>query len=113
MRLCLLDYLPVGVFPDYFPAPATEGAGANERVQILTSGPDSQWAAIRQLYFFMIMTAQPGRVKALVPVTLPRPRDVMELQKEPEFGRLVHHIWSSLRDEVQRARQQEHGDTQP
>ena len=27
-------------------------------VQILTSGPDSQWAAIRQLYFAMIMTAQ-------------------------------------------------------
>src|SRR5690606_21195597 len=27
-------------------------------VQILTSGPDSQWAAIRQLYFAMIATAQ-------------------------------------------------------
>jgi cardiolipin synthase len=24
----------------------------------MTSGPDSQWAAIRQLYFFMIVTAQ-------------------------------------------------------
>jgi cardiolipin synthase len=27
-------------------------------VQILTSGPDAQWAAIRQLYSFMIVTAQ-------------------------------------------------------
>ena len=27
-------------------------------VQILTSGPDSQWAAIRQLYAFMIASAQ-------------------------------------------------------
>jgi cardiolipin synthase A/B len=27
-------------------------------VQILTSGPDSEWAAIRQLYFFMIVNAQ-------------------------------------------------------
>jgi cardiolipin synthase A/B len=27
-------------------------------LQILASGPDSQWAAIRQLYFFMIMSAQ-------------------------------------------------------
>ena len=27
-------------------------------VQILTSGPDSQWAAIRQLYAFMIVSAQ-------------------------------------------------------
>jgi NitT/TauT family transport system ATP-binding protein len=32
---------------------------------------------------------------------------VLELQKEPEFGSLVHHIWSSLRDEVQRSRQQD------
>lgn len=27
-------------------------------LQILTSGPDSRWAAIRQLYFFMIVSAQ-------------------------------------------------------
>ena len=27
-------------------------------MQILTSGPDSEWAAIRQLYFFMIMSAE-------------------------------------------------------
>ena len=55
----------------------------------------------------MIMTAHPGSVKGLVPVTLARPRNVMELQKEPEFGRLVHGIWSDLRDEVQRAREQD------
>ena len=55
----------------------------------------------------MVMTAQPGRVKAMVPVTLARPRNVLELQKEPGFGQLVHRIWSSLRDEVQRSRQQD------
>jgi cardiolipin synthase len=27
-------------------------------VQILTSGPDSEWRAIRQLYFAMIVSAQ-------------------------------------------------------
>jgi cardiolipin synthase A/B len=27
-------------------------------VQILTSGPDSEWAGIRQLYFFMIVSAR-------------------------------------------------------
>ncbi|HEY7386605.1 MAG TPA: cardiolipin synthase, partial [Beijerinckiaceae bacterium] len=43
---------------EYFPALATEGSGGRDRVQILTSGPDSQWAAIRQLYFFMIVSAQ-------------------------------------------------------
>jgi cardiolipin synthase A/B len=42
----------------YFPALATERGGGDDRVQILTSGPDSEWAAIRQLYFFMIVTAQ-------------------------------------------------------
>ena len=55
----------------------------------------------------MVMTAQPGRVKSLVPVPLARPRNLIELQKAPEFGELVHRIWSDLRDEVQRAREQE------
>jgi cardiolipin synthase len=37
------------------PAPPRDG---EVPVQILTSGPDSQWAAIRQLYAFMIASAQ-------------------------------------------------------
>jgi cardiolipin synthase A/B len=45
-------------FPAYFPAVARERTEADVPVQILTSGPDSQWAGIRQLYFFMIVTAQ-------------------------------------------------------
>jgi NitT/TauT family transport system ATP-binding protein len=55
----------------------------------------------------MVMTAQPGRVKSFVRVPLPRPRDIIELQKAPEFGELVHRIWSGLREEVQRAREQD------
>ena len=55
----------------------------------------------------MVMTAQPGKVKTFVPVPLARPRNIMELQKMPQFGELIAHIWSSLREEVQRARQQE------
>jgi cardiolipin synthase A/B len=42
----------------YYPSEATEPAGGGVPVQILTSGPDSRWAAIRQLYFSMIVTAQ-------------------------------------------------------
>jgi NitT/TauT family transport system ATP-binding protein len=57
----------------------------------------------------MVMTAQPGRVKALVPVPLARPRNIMELQKSPQYGELVSSIWSGLREEVQRARAQEEG----
>ena len=55
----------------------------------------------------MVMTAQPGKVKMFVPVALARPRNIMELQKLPQYGELIAHIWSSLRDEVHRARQQE------
>ena len=61
----------------------------------------------------MVMTAQPGRVKSFVPVPLARPRNLIELQKAPEFGELVHRIWSELRDEVQRAREQENKDVVP
>jgi cardiolipin synthase len=42
----------------YFPPAATNPPAGDVPVQILTSGPDSQWAGIRQLYFFMIVNAQ-------------------------------------------------------
>lgn len=54
----------------------------------------------------MIMTAQPGHVKSLVKVPFGRPRNVMDLQRDPEFGNLIHNIWIELRDEVDRARSQ-------
>ena len=44
--------------PAYFPTVATQPAEGDVSVQILTSGPDSRWAGIHQLYFFMILTAQ-------------------------------------------------------
>ena len=44
--------------PRYFPCDSTASGEANVPVQILTSGPDSQWAAIRQLYSLMIVSAQ-------------------------------------------------------
>lgn len=59
----------------------------------------------------MVMTAQPGRVKSLVDVPLARPRNIIELQKMPEFGELIARIWSGLREEVQRAREQENLET--
>ena len=55
----------------------------------------------------MVMTAQPGKLKMFVPVPLARPRNIMELQKSPQYGELIAHIWSSLREEVHRARKQE------
>ena len=55
----------------------------------------------------VVMTAHPGRIKALVEVPFPRPRGVLELRKDPAYGALVFRIWSDLRDEVDRARRQE------
>ena len=46
---------------DYFPESATHPPDLEEGgvpVQILTSGPDSEWAAIRQLYSLMILSAR-------------------------------------------------------
>jgi NitT/TauT family transport system ATP-binding protein len=55
----------------------------------------------------LVMTAQPGKVKTFVQVPLARPRNIMELQKTPEYGELITRIWASLREEVHRARRQE------
>jgi NitT/TauT family transport system ATP-binding protein len=55
----------------------------------------------------MVMTAHPGREKAMIEVPFPRPRQVLELRAQPEYGELVFRIWGYLRDEVQRAKAQE------
>jgi NitT/TauT family transport system ATP-binding protein len=52
----------------------------------------------------LIMTAQPGRAKALIDVPFERPRHVLELRADPRYGELVFAIWSQLRGEVQHAR---------
>ena len=52
----------------------------------------------------MVMTAQPGRAKAIVDVPFERPRQVLELRARPAYGELVYSIWEQLRDEVHRAR---------
>jgi NitT/TauT family transport system ATP-binding protein len=48
----------------------------------------------------MVMSARPGRVKAIIDVDFPRPRRVYELKAEPRFGKLTYDIWELLRDEV-------------
>jgi NitT/TauT family transport system ATP-binding protein len=46
----------------------------------------------------MVMTARPGRVKEIVTVDLPHPRDSTIIGSD-RFGRLVAQVWSALREE--------------
>src|SRR5918992_396460 len=46
----------------------------------------------------MIMTARPGRVKEVVAIDLPKPRDSSIIASE-RFGRLVAQVWGALREE--------------
>jgi NitT/TauT family transport system ATP-binding protein len=55
----------------------------------------------------MVMTAHPGRAKAVLDVPFARPRDMLGLRTEPEYGAMVYRIWGLLRDEVNRAQAEE------
>jgi NitT/TauT family transport system ATP-binding protein len=52
----------------------------------------------------VIMTAQPGRIKQIINVPFPHPRDLIKLSAAPEFGALKLDIWHVLEEEVTRAR---------
>jgi NitT/TauT family transport system ATP-binding protein len=47
----------------------------------------------------VLMTAQPGRIKKIINVPFPRPRDLLTLSASSELGRLKLDIWRLLEDE--------------
>ena len=55
----------------------------------------------------VIMTAQPGRIKTIIDVPFPHPRDLIQLSASPAFGKLKLEIWRVLEEEVNRARASE------
>jgi NitT/TauT family transport system ATP-binding protein len=52
----------------------------------------------------VVMTAQPGRIKQIIDVPFPHPRDLMQLSASAAFGALKLDIWRVLEEEVMRAR---------
>jgi len=52
----------------------------------------------------VVMTAQPGTIKAVIPVDFGRPRDQATVRSDPGFSENFSTIWTLLKDEVQLAR---------
>lgn len=48
----------------------------------------------------MVMTAHPGRIKSIVDIDLPRPRDIAAIRTTLRYNQLFQTIWLTLRDEV-------------
>jgi NitT/TauT family transport system ATP-binding protein len=44
----------------------------------------------------VVMSRRPGRIKLIVDIDLPRPRDVIEIQSNPAFGAYFKQLWSAL-----------------
>lgn len=51
----------------------------------------------------VVMSARPGRVREIVPIHLPRPRDIYTIHTDPAFRDLYDQIWSHLADEMRAA----------
>ncbi|MDR3454962.1 MAG: ABC transporter ATP-binding protein [Rhodoferax sp.] len=49
----------------------------------------------------IVMSARPGRIVADMPIDLPRPRHVRELQRDPAFLSLYSRVWEQLERGIQ------------
>jgi NitT/TauT family transport system ATP-binding protein len=47
----------------------------------------------------VVLTARPGRVKSILPVTFPRPRE-LRVKRTPAFLELEDHIWGLIEEEA-------------
>jgi NitT/TauT family transport system ATP-binding protein len=59
----------------------------------------------------MIMTAHPGKVKTIIDIDLPRPRDIASIRTTLHYNQLFQQIWLDLRDEVLRGKENEFNPT--
>lgn len=61
----------------------------------------------------VIMSHRPGTIIKIFDVPLSRPRNIFEIQADPQFAHIYEEIWQPLRNEVFKARQAQTGDTPP
>ncbi|HEV8022940.1 MAG TPA: hypothetical protein VGP41_16815, partial [Candidatus Lustribacter sp.] len=55
----------------------------------------------------IVMTNRPGKVKTIVDIDLPRPRDVLDMKSNEAFFEIRSRVWTALREEVLSLRQRE------
>ncbi len=48
----------------------------------------------------VVMTARPGRIREIVPVPLPRPRDIYAISTDPAFRAIYDRVWAHLAEEM-------------
>ncbi|MFX3632530.1 MAG: ABC transporter ATP-binding protein [Candidatus Pristimantibacillus sp.] len=54
-----------------------------------------------------IMSSRPGRIKEIIEIPFQARNSEEDLRSNPEFVKLRHQVWDLLKDEVQRAQEQE------
>jgi len=78
--------------------PRSIGGAAVEYISLEDGGDATR--AVRLADRVVIMTARPGRIKAILPISLPRPRRVLDMPSNSEYLRLHAQLWEYLREEV-------------
>ena len=71
--------------------------GSNKTVLFITHSLDE---AIVLGDRVAVMSNRPGRIKTILDIDLPRPRDALELRNNERFLHLRRQVWDSLREEV-------------
>ena len=45
----------------------------------------------------VVLSSHPGKIKAIIPIDFPRPRDAVAMRGDPRFGEYVVQLWELLR----------------